>query len=181
MGALCLSIGFITWILLMIPWQFQKVREKAHFLAWINRAKILPVYTFFSPNPGKVDSHLLYRDSKSEGNTSVTEWREVITIPKRQAYSFIWNPEKRINKLVIDAVAELRSLNNFYYKLKLSAEDLAVFFQLNRGYIALLNFVSDFDKLSPDSTHRQFMIVDVTVKDNQRQTSPLFISGFHRL
>jgi hypothetical protein len=181
MLVLIVSIFFVVWIGLMIPWQFQKVREKSRFLLEINRLKILPIYTFFSPNPGKVDSHLLFRDSLSGGNETMTDWKEVITIPRRQVFNVIWNPDKRINKLVIDALADLRSYNNYYYDLKVNKDDLAVFFQLNTGYIALLNFVSDFEKLSPDSVARQFMVVDVTYQNNRRQAAPLFISAIHRI
>jgi hypothetical protein len=165
----------------MIPWQFQKVREGNRFLSWINRLKILPVYTFFSPNPGKVDSHLLIRDSISSDNDHLTEWKEIITINKRQVYNFVWNPDKRINKMVIDALAELRSINNYYYKLNVNSDDLGIFFQLNRGYITLLNFVSNYDKLSPDSIGRQFMIIDVSFENGKRQVSPLFCSAIHRI
>lgn len=163
----------------MIPWQFKYIRDKSQLLMYINRFNILPIYTFFSPNPGKVDSHLLYRDNLV--NQDNTDWKEVVTIVKRPSHHFIWNPNKRVNKLVIDALSELRSINNECIKKEIKKEDFDIFLQVNRGYIALLNFVSNLEKISPHSVARQFFIVDVFIDKEGRHVMPLFCSGFHRL
>src|ERR1043165_8847499 len=59
---------------------------------------LVPAWSFFAPNPGTTDLHLLYRDKLLDGN--ITLWRQV-----RLHSSFercFWNPDKRLQKGIAD-------------------------------------------------------------------------------
>lgn len=62
---------------------------------------LVPRWTFFAPNPGEFDYHLLFRDF-DDAELPVTPWREIRAPARRSLLSALWNPEKRYRKGVID-------------------------------------------------------------------------------
>ncbi|HSX38726.1 MAG TPA: hypothetical protein VLE95_07870 [Chlamydiales bacterium] len=66
----------------------------------------IPTWSFFAPTPGMHDYHLLYRGINDNGE--VQDWREAYPIKeKRGRFSFIWHPDKKFLKSLMDLVHEL--------------------------------------------------------------------------
>jgi hypothetical protein len=73
----------------------------------VRRADVLglvPGWSFFAPNPGTVDYHLLARTRSRDGSTG--PFREIAP-PASPLRRGIWNPEKRVGKAIFDCGQEL--------------------------------------------------------------------------
>lgn len=135
------------WLLLSILNQFR--------FSWLDRVKradafaLLPLWTFFAPNPGQSDYHCVYRDQFPDG--TLGEWKELPLTEPRKPYSFFWNPEKRSKKVLSDVVA---SLVTDVASQRLGHPDVMV----TVPYLLLLNVVS----AQPGSggALRQFAVVE---------------------
>ena len=65
---------------------------------------LIPAWTFFAPRPGVTDHVLVYRDLDHLGHP--TPWRPLRS-PARPLRSAVWNPEKRVEKLITDCASSL--------------------------------------------------------------------------
>src|SRR5580698_7748189 len=63
---------------------------------------LIPRWTFFAPNPGIYDNHLLFRTGPTID--SLGDWREIEIICRPVFGSFIWNQRKRQRKAFTDNV-----------------------------------------------------------------------------
>lgn len=118
---------------------------------------LLPVWTFFAPNPGRSDYHLIYRDRRADG--SLSEWLQLPLVEARKPYSFIWNPEKRSKKVLFDTVSNCATGIAPEARFDLRPVVLSI------SYLTILNAVSHHGATS-GITHRQFVVAETT--------------GFHR-
>ena len=174
--AICLTF-FSIWIFLTCLWQFEGIRKKYAWLRKINFLNLLPIWTFFAPSPGMYDTHLLFRDKKGGGE--VTDWVEVVVTIPREQYHFVWNPLKRRNKLVVDAISEVKSIKNDAEKQGTDPEIVQNQIKFSKGYLILLNIISKEPKVDDTSRARQFIVCDATHISGERNLIPLFVSPFH--
>ena len=170
---------FTLWLALTFLWQFERCREKIELLRRLNALHILPIWTFFAPKPGMSDTHILYRDKALPG-ASVTGWVEVGLAEERRPFHWLWNPRKRLDKLAVDAVSEVKTIKNRGDSD--GADDATIQHQvkLSKGYLILLNLVFAHSKLRPQSTSRQFAVVEASHFGGERTIIPIFFSPFHR-
>jgi hypothetical protein len=106
LSAICIA-GLAVWLVLTIANQFN-----FRWMQWVRGVDfmlLLPRWTFFAPNPGLSDFHLSYRTIAADGTPS--PWEEIDLIAKRTLRSAVWNPDKRVTKAVIEAVAFLAPLS----------------------------------------------------------------------
>ena len=143
---------------------FQRIAERDSFA-------LLPLWTFFAPNPGQSDYHVVYRDRHADG--SMTDWREIDITEPRRWYSFLWNPEKRSKKVLSDIVASLVDTIG-------TQPDLGNAIMLTLPYLLLLNVISQLDT-TPDVTHRQFVIVETFGFNPTDKPRVILRSDFHAL
>ena len=130
---------------------------------------MIPVWTFFAPNPGTNDVLLLYRDKLSTG--AVTDWREV---PFRAGVvRAVWNPEKRLQKGLTDLGNALRR----YAADHLERPELIL---LHPGFITLLNFVSR-QPHAPSTAFTQFAVARSEGNYSETPADVMFLSTFHRV
>jgi hypothetical protein len=98
----------------------------------VRRADVLglvPGWSFFAPNPGTVDYHLLARTRRPDGSTGpFTEIAPPVS-PLRRS---IWNPGKRVRKAIFDCGQEL---------VLLPVEELGAV-EYTLSYLALLSLVT---------------------------------------
>jgi hypothetical protein len=159
---------FAIWLLLTIMNEFR--------LSWFNRITrrdtfhLIPRWTFFAPNPPRSDYHLQYRDRLADG--VITPWAQIPTLSPRHLYSFLWNPEKRANKVVRDAVTTLR---------RCTPEDRrnASLMMWTLPYVLLLNYACSM-KASSEALHRQFRVVESDGFESSQQRI-IFTSEMHSL
>ena len=68
---------------------------------------LVPGWSFFAPNPGTFDYHLLARARSPDGSTGpFTE----IAAPRSRLRRTFWHPEKRVRKVIFDCCQDLVTL-----------------------------------------------------------------------
>src|ERR1035438_8015564 len=94
---------------------------------------LVPRWTFFAPNPGISDYHLVYRIKRQTDEFDA--WQEIHWLGGRNWFSCVWNPTKRRCKLQLDATMAIMSL----YRQNAALEEGALV--LTIPYLLLLNAV----------------------------------------
>jgi hypothetical protein len=164
-----IAVVLAAWLVVSILSQFS--------FKWFERVRhrdvfgLLPLWTYFAPNPGQSDYHLVCRDKLADGRLS--QWREVEINEPRKWYSLLWNPEKRGKKVLVDAVQVLAELVTTS-----GAQKSAL--MLSTPYLLALNVVSHLER-EPGATHRQFAIVETFGFTPSSEMEVLLVSGFHAL
>jgi hypothetical protein len=110
-------------------------------------SNLLPAWSFFAPNPGCHDLHLVYRDWFGE---SAGQWQQFY-INSKLGWRWIWNPSRYPSKGLIDLIQSL------FYNIK-AFSDHPKSVLLSQSYISLLYFVMQQPQVK-GTTHRQFAIV----------------------
>lgn len=152
------------WFLLTLLFQVDKF---SLILSRYDIFRLIPRWTFFSPNPGQHDLHLLYRDKLSNGEYG--SWKEV-SLTGHKVIPPIWNPYKRLPKILWDCWASIQ-----YLMIKKSVSSNKV--QISGAYLILLN-LSMRTKKDSGAKQRQFSLVRSQGFKN-RKIEPLFVSHFH--
>jgi hypothetical protein len=134
------------WLLLSILNQFPLPFMRA--IATYDRWFLLPVWTFFAPNPGSTDYRLVYRDFDRDETPS--PWIEIPLVRRRAPLDAVWHPDKRRSKGIFDLGQHLLVLRHTYGD---SAAIAATF-----PYVALLHYVDRLPR-DGDVRYRQFMLV----------------------
>jgi hypothetical protein len=131
---------------------------------------LVPMWTFFAPNPGTRDLRLLWRDRLVDG--TLAPWHELLP-PDTGFRRALWNPWKRQRKAVFDAgqlVAQIAAQ---------SGDDPLVL--VTFPFVMLLAAVSAMPA-SALSLARQFVIVDTAGSDDGPQEPRLILaSHWHEL
>ncbi|WP_367351792.1 hypothetical protein [Achromobacter animicus] len=102
------GIGFFAlvcvaiWLILTVPCQFRSISV---LLNKFDPFRLLPVWTFFAPNPGIFDYHVVARGLREDGTFSA--WVAIEVGQDRHSVNLIWNPQKRPKKVILDAVQSL--------------------------------------------------------------------------
>jgi hypothetical protein len=157
----------LSWAGLTVAKQFRKTPRFLTRVDPINTA--IPVTTFFAPNPGKTDIHILKRDKMSDG--AVTEWEEIPLIERRSLRHMLWHPSRRVEKLLPDAVSELTQVALDEQRIE--------YLQLTIPYLSLLNFVTHSCPHPEGAREVQFLIVSSAGFEENEEPRTLFASDFH--
>jgi hypothetical protein len=100
-----LTLLVAVWLLLTLPAQY---RDWGTRIARFDPLRLIPRWTFFAPNPAIHDHNLIVRSRDARGKE--TSWRSVRVCPPRSAIDVVWNPHKRVRKVVIDLIQSLSML-----------------------------------------------------------------------
>lgn len=164
-----LAVGsvFAVWFILSVINQFG-FRWFDHMLE-IDYFSLIPYWTFFAPNPGQTDYHLVYRDRLPDGST--TSWREVVLTEPRGLISFIWNPKKRSKKVLSDVAMSIARIVRTDPRTE---QFVIVSFQ----YLLILNYLTK-SLPAPAGVERQFAIVETAGFFREGPPSVVLRSDFH--
>jgi hypothetical protein len=160
---------FVVWLVATTIQQFPTRWGRA--MRRRNVLSLVPQWTFFAPNPGRADMHVLFRDRLADG--SFTGWIELHTSENRRLRSALWNPEKRAKKAVHDAI---QSLGSSVSRDQPTAPEL----MLTRPYLMLLTLVCSMNAAA-DATHRQFVVVATADTDPDATPQLQLRSAVHPL
>jgi hypothetical protein len=169
---------FSIWFLLSVGFQIAPISAK---IGRFDRFGFLPRWTFFAPNPGTYDHHLVYRECGADVDVSSIEkldsvgpllspWQQVERLNGGVCIPFIWNPHRRVTKTVTDIVNTL-----VVARTHLNNPD---FIQFTVEYFMLLHLIA---RDAPASVQRQFAIVRTHGFLGDRTPELVFISNFHRM
>lgn len=158
-----------SWFGLTVAKQFRRTPRFLTRIDPINTA--VPVTTFFAPNPGKTDIHLLTREKLADGGT--TDWAEHPLIARRTLRHMVWHPGRRVEKLLPDAFSELTQITQQERRIE--------HIQLTIPYLTMLNFATHRCEHPPGSRRVQFMLASSGGFDESEEPRTLFVSDFHDL
>lgn len=169
LAAIVVTAIYAIWVTATIVNQFHSWCPK--WLKLVNIFGLIPIWTFFAPNPGMTDYYLLYRDRLPDG--SLDNWKEIELKDSENGIRLaLWNPTKRKHKALSDLVSSLIEFVNHR-----TNDSLVV----SVPYILILNFITSRPH-SLGTTGTQFMVLEHSGFSNEPQrTRVLVISGIHRL
>ncbi len=168
-GAVEIVLGgaFVLWLLVSVicqlPWRAADVIRR------FDLAGLIPFWSFFAPNPGIWDYHLLYRDQLADG--TITDWREIPLCEPRRWFHAVWNPRRREKKCLFDLTTGLM-------REAVKADERTV--QLSVPYLALLVYVTALPRASL-SERTQFVLMSSFGTTSDQQPTPMFTSTLHPL
>ena len=139
------------------------------FINAFNALHIIPRWTFFAPNPGVRDYHLVIRDRCSDGR--VTGWKSVPVYSPRPRFGYLWNPQKRSSKIMNDAVQAIKLLSK---RENIGAAGIP----FTAPYLLLLYYAAHAVPPEPDAIEFQIAIIESTGHD-KRELECSFLSSFH--
>ncbi len=133
---------------------------------------LIPVWTFFAPNPATGDFYVVYRDELRSGTRTI--WAGTAVPPaRRRLLASIWNPDRRATKALFDIGSALALMARDF------ADPDAV--QLTLPYLALLTFVCSQAAHAPEAVATQFMLLTDHGLDKPADPVPVFLSHWHSL
>jgi hypothetical protein len=160
---------YALWVLATIANQFHSWCPR--WLRVIDIFGLIPVWTFFAPNPGMTDYYLLYRDRMPDG--SMNNWKKVELKGSENGLSLaLWNPTKRRQKALSDL---LTSSVELFRERDFDVVSASV------PYLLLLNFITSRPHALGTSC-TQFMVMehDGFAGDPSR-SRVLLLSKLHRV
>jgi hypothetical protein len=126
---------------------------------------LLPIWTFFAPNPGTTDTRLLWREALGSGHFG--PWHE-LSPPRSSLWRAVWNPERRVQKAIADAGGLLAQ--------GVGESESAI---LTIPYLLLLNYVAA-QTGSPHAIARQFVVVQTSGEPPEfDEVSTVSLSRWH--
>jgi hypothetical protein len=161
--------------LLLGFWWIASVIHQFSFKWWKKFAShdplnLLPRWTFFAPNPGRNDYHLVYRDWR-EGQPN--HWMELSELKTDLRWRWIWNPPRYPSKAISDLV-------NGLFGVIQDSVDFPESVMLSSYYIGLLALVMSQPVTAPDVSHRQFAIVATQGFEHDRKLVVKYVAELHR-
>lgn len=162
-----LSFFLSIWLVLIAITQIPS--KLSSYIHDIDYFSLIPSWTFFAPEPGVTDYHLLTRIKLKSGDItplvveSITN-NKIIT-------NAIWNPKKRKHKVLTDVVQTFARLS-FEFPKNLS---------LTTPYLLILNYISQIYKIQYKGEQIQFVIAETKGFQLKKEPKIIFMSEFHEL
>jgi hypothetical protein len=143
---------------------------------WIGRYdifRLVPVWTFFAPNPGVSDFNLLTRVKLTDG--AIEAFREIQLRGKKKIRTGLFNPDRRLQKVLSDHVCTiLMQIENQI------TEENKENIKLTFSYISVLNYCSKLP-VAPNAYSIQFIILESFGYQELSEPRLILNSAFHRL
>jgi hypothetical protein len=160
------------WLVVSILAQHRRTRPLVSRIVSRDICSLVPVWTFFAPNPGRTDLYLAYRDAGPDGD--ISPWRSIALGSRRNCVA-LWNVKRRIRKAIIDVAPDLVRDIPSDPRAPVTKKKVLGF-----PYLLLLNYVSaqpgDFR-----ATTRQFAVARTNGFGTEDSPAVIFLSAFHKL
>lgn len=174
-----------AWVVLTVLNQFERGRRWIQPLLRLDVLALIPSWTFFAPEPGRTDTHIVYRDIYDTGVAGC--WR-ILVLRSRPGLLGLSHGERRVAKGVVDLQAELLDASGLPQpgtpaasassEAPLQPASKRVMF--SNAYLAILNLVSreEHDRFAVGT---QFGLAISDRPDLELQARLVFISAIHSL
>jgi hypothetical protein len=173
-------VVFTGWLVVSAANQRKDTRRWVSRVTNVDICGLVPIWTFFAPNPGDCDTHLLFRDRDHDGR--ITCWREVKLAGRRWFFD-LWSPTRRIHKAIVDVAFDLSRPEDPGPDAPATTDGLPSVNKkrvLSFPYLLILNYVcnlpGDFG-----AAQRQFAIARTPGMQGRSQPHVMLVSAFHRL
>jgi len=163
---------FLFWFGVSVINQHKRWRRVISKISSRDICSLVPIWTFFAPNPGRTDLYLLYRDRDIEGNISA--WREM-RLTSRNSWLRLWSPSRRIQKGIVDLAPNFTK-----DKVENLQQSVSKRHTLEFQYLLLLNYVCN-EPVDFRAQMRQFALARTNGHDSEDQPNVIFLSAFHQI
>lgn len=162
------ALLFGAWLIASLPNQFRwRWWDR---VARYDQLGLLPRWTFFAPNPGRHDVHVIYCDIIE---AQIGTWQEIDHLSSPMATRWLWSPDRFGRKAVTDAAnAVVRAAGQH------EASDARAI-QLDPAYLQILCWVQNDRQESIEGTLCQFALVRTQLDLPGRPLNILFVSFDH--
>lgn len=168
-SGLVFAILFSGWFILAVICQFHRFRI-GRFFKRHDYCAVLPIWTFFAPDPASQDFTLLYRDKGQDGE--LTPWNVFAYRRPPAAVRWIWNPDKRRAKVIHDLAT--------VWLIAVDSDPSNQSFMLSVPYLCLLHQVSVAPRSMP-AVATQIAIASVHSQRGDKPAEIFAMSQFHRI
>jgi hypothetical protein len=157
-------------------WFLASIVNQCRFRWWTQISRfdtfnLLPAWSFFAPNPGRHDFHILYRDGIRDENSAWTEIAFASSLDIR--WRWLWNPSRYADKAVNDLI------NGFFQILSREGGEELRAVMVSSIYISLLQLVMAQPLISEEADRRQFAILRAQDFERERRLEVVFVSETH--
>jgi hypothetical protein len=152
---------FLATLLRLVP-------SLAVHVARFDTLGLVPEWRFFAPKPGRGDHALLYRDSLDAREWG--PWTELSLVVPRRWHHFLWNPERREKKALLDFVAALMAIIR-----ETGTEGV----EITSPYLALLVYVTTAVERIAVPALTQFLLLNHDGSAGPDEFVPMFLSQVH--
>ena len=166
-----ISIFYIAWLIGTIL--SQPFRGMQKWAQRFDRFRLMPVWTFFAPDPGVSDYNLLSRVRRVDG--VITPFEEIRPGNGKKFLRLFFHPERRLQKAFTDFSGALAGY--VASDLTDAARDNI---RLTVSYISLLHYCSAL-ATDPGTVAVQFMILESYGHLEVQEPQLILNSEFHRL
>jgi hypothetical protein len=121
------------------------------------------------------------RRKRLSSSSQASDWTEIPIVERRRTLNFIWNPQRRYVKFLIDCICKILMLARFYQKNNLLQQDITNRLCLSVPYLLILNSVMQNIDAS-EQIHNyfiQFAIVESYGLASIQDPRPVLVSAFH--
>lgn len=136
--------------------------------------RLIPVWTFFAPNPGVSDYNLLYRFRLADG--TITEFTQVPLKAPHKIGTAVFNPNRRLQKALHDHAQTI----TIEVASGILTEENKENIKLTFNYISILNYCARL-RTVPGTHALQFMILETFGYRELREPRLILNSGFHKI
>ncbi|TDN87732.1 hypothetical protein [Microbacterium sp. BK668] len=165
------AVFFASWFALTLYKNLPAAWRRLPLLNAVSGSWLVPSWAFFAPTPGTKRYHLIYRDY---GVDEVSKWKNVEFSSSPGLRRAIWNPEKTVNKALVDLANEMNTIVASLAEEDRSAPPDRI--QLSTPYLTLLAFVSSIPRL-----HLAVATQFALGQTGEEESTVLLISAVHRL
>jgi hypothetical protein len=160
---------------ILLAWFLASVIHQLRFPWWSRFARydlfnLLPRWSFFAPNPGRYDFHVVYRDWVAE---EPGPWLQLAPPDVDTRWRWLWNPPRYPSKAISDLVSGLQ-------RARQSSDGEPWMVMLSSSYISLLHVVMAQPPACRETSHRQFAVVRTQGFGSARRLEIAFASERHR-
>jgi len=185
-GTAVVAAVLTAWIALTVANQFERGRKFIDGILQLDALALIPSWTFFAPDPGRTDTHVVYREVY-EGGT-LANWRALRLVSRPTMFG-LSHGERRVAKGIVDQLPELlqggQSPSDQAADQQVAGErdelhsaSPAVMF--TNAYLAALSLVTQ-EQHDAFAAAVQFALAISDSPEREHDSTLLFISAIHSL
>jgi hypothetical protein len=164
-------IFYVSWLILTCA--NQPVFRSNKWISQHDIFHLVPIWTFFAPNPGVSDYNLLSRVKLADG--TITAFQEIPLRSKKQISIALFNPNRRLQKALHDHARTI-----IMQIEKGIPEENKENIKLTFSYISVLNYCSKLPA-APNAHSVQFIILESFGYLELREPRLILNSEFHKI
>jgi hypothetical protein len=171
MTLILISAFYLIWLILTCA--NQPIFRSNKWISRYDIFRLIPMWTFFAPNPGVSDFNLLSRVKLADG--TITDFQEIPLRGEKKISMALFNPDRRLQKALNDhARTIITQIENDVTEQ--NKENIKLTF----SYISVLNYCTKLPAVA-NASAIQFIIIETFGYRELEEPRLILNSEFHRI